>query len=117
MRGVWPLRRLGAREVCRLVVLPLAVPRLDMHGPAPLVEQRLEDGAQVLAALRAQLVGEPLDRGRAAAGDLLRDDVIYAREGLVGHASPERQGKQLPLPRIQALEGTGELFRRDHGTV
>ena len=40
--------------------------------PAALVEQRLEHRAQVLAALRAQLVREPLDRRGAAPRDLLR---------------------------------------------
>src|SRR5688572_31108154 len=39
---------------------------------------------------------------------LLRHDVIYAREGLIGHAPAERKGEQLPLPRIQALERSEE---------
>ena len=47
--------------------------------------------------------------------DLVGEDVT--RESLVGHASAERQGKQLPLPRIEALERAGELFGRDHATV
>ena len=40
--------------------------------PGALVEQRLEDRAQILAPLRAQLVREPFDRARPAAGHLLR---------------------------------------------
>ena len=101
-----------------LLVEPrLAVGRRDGRVPAALVEQRLQHRAEILAALRSQLVGEPLDRRGAPARDLLRDDVVHAREGLIGHASAKRQGKQLPLPRIQALEGAGELFRRDHATI
>ena len=98
--------------------LAVPVPERDVRAaPAALVEQRLQHHAEVLAALCAQLVREPLDCGGAAPGHLLRYDVIYAREGLIGHAPAERKGEQLPLPRIQALERAGKLFGRDHGAV
>jgi hypothetical protein len=77
----------------------------------------LEDRPEVLSALGTQLIGEPLNRSRPAAGDLLGAHVVHAREGVVGHAPAKRQGKQLPLPWIQALEGASDLFRLDHATV
>jgi hypothetical protein len=47
----------------------------------------------------------------------MRVHVVHAREGLVGHAPAQREGKQLPLPWIQTLESVGELFGLDHATV
>ena len=84
-------------------------------APCALVEERLQHRAEVLAALGTQLVGEPLDRARAAPSNLLRVHVVHAREGVVGHAPAQREGKQLPLPWIQTLESVGELFGLDHG--
>ena len=85
--------------------------------PGALVEQRLEHRSEVLAALRAQLVREPLYGGGAPPRDLLWHHVIHARERLVGHTSAEREGEQLPLPRVKTPEGADELFRWDHAAA
>ncbi len=102
----------------RHVRLGFAVLRAQLRrAPRTLVEQRLQHRAEVHAALGAEFVREPFDRTRTPAGHLLRVHVVHARESLVGHAPTERQGKQLPLPRIKTLKSASELFGLDHAAV
>jgi hypothetical protein len=81
------------------------------------LEQRLEHGAQVLAALQLHLVGEPLDRARPAARHLRRRALVQAAQRLVRNPPAQRQRQQLAVARGDAIEGFGELLGADHGRL
>ena len=84
------------------------------RAPDVVLEERLQYRAEVLPALDAELVGEPVDRSRPPPRDLGPVDVVHASEVVVGHAPPQREREQLSIPRVQAVEGGGELFGTDH---
>ena len=82
-------------------------------APDVVLEERLQYGAELLPALDAELAGEPVDRRRPPPCDLGPVDVVHPSEVVVGHAPPQGQREQLSIPRVQAVEGGGELFGTD----
>ena len=83
-------------------------------GPGVGLQQLLEDVAQVGAALGAQVRGQRLDGGGAAAGDLGRFGGEQRSQVGVRDAPAQGVVQDLPVAGIEAAERLGDLLTFDH---
>lgn len=71
------------------------------------MQQGRQHVTEVRAALDAQVVGKPLDGGRAHLGDVARTAVEHRREIVVRDVPAHRVVEDLAVPRIEAAKRLG----------